>query len=57
MPQLTRRRDPDAIHETWRVYYGDIQVGTIGLRAGVPTTFDSGAGAAASIRWHIAVDV
>src|SRR5690348_8767216 len=40
MPQLTRRRDPDARHECWRIYYGDIDVGTISLRAGVPTTVD-----------------
>jgi hypothetical protein len=32
MPQLARRRDPNARHECWRVYYGDI----IGLRAGMP---------------------
>ena len=40
MPQLTRRRDPDANLETWQVYYGDVQVGTIGRRAGVPVTVD-----------------
>jgi hypothetical protein len=40
MPALTRRCDPDARHESWRVYYGDIHVGTIGLRAGVPASVD-----------------
>jgi hypothetical protein len=40
MPSLTHRRDPDARHECWRVYYGDINVGTIGLRAGVPINVD-----------------
>src|SRR5450755_2063498 len=36
MPALTRRRDPDIHHECWHVYYGDVHVGTIGERAGVP---------------------
>jgi hypothetical protein len=36
MPALTRRRDPEARQESWRVFYGDVQVGTIGLRSGVP---------------------
>src|SRR5690349_12552541 len=40
MPQLTRRRDPEARHECWQVYYGDVQVGTISERAGVPTDAD-----------------
>jgi hypothetical protein len=26
--------------ECWRVFYGDVCVGTIGLRAGVPTDVD-----------------
>jgi hypothetical protein len=38
MPALTRRRSPDALEETWLVYYGDVHVGTIGLRSGQPTT-------------------
>jgi hypothetical protein len=33
MPALTRRRDPDA---HWRVFREDVQVGTIGVHAGVP---------------------
>src|SRR5579871_5979330 len=40
MPSLTRRRDPDARQERWRVYYGDVRVGTIGMRSGVPVTVD-----------------
>ena len=40
MPTLTRRRDPDSSLERWRVFYGDVQVGTIGLRSGVPTHVD-----------------
>jgi hypothetical protein len=40
MPTLTRRRDPDANLETWQVFYGDVQVGTIGRRAGVPVAVD-----------------
>jgi hypothetical protein len=38
MSALTRRRSPDAHQETWQVYYGDVHVGTIGLRSGQPTT-------------------
>jgi hypothetical protein len=37
MPALTRRRDPKARRESWIVIYGNVCVGTIGLRAGVPT--------------------
>jgi hypothetical protein len=29
MPELTRRRDPDALQETWLIYFGDVHVGTI----------------------------
>jgi len=36
MPALTRRRDKDRHQESWRVYYGDVCVGWIGERAGVP---------------------
>jgi hypothetical protein len=38
MTGLTRRRDPDGRSECWHVYYGDVRVGTIGKRAGVPTS-------------------
>jgi len=37
MPELTRRRSPDAAEECWHVYYGDVCVGTIALRSGNPT--------------------
>ena len=40
MPALTRRRDPDAHQERWRVFYGDIEVGTLGMRSGVPADKD-----------------
>jgi hypothetical protein len=40
MPTLTRRRAPDASHETWLIFYGDVQVGTIGMRSGNPTGGD-----------------
>jgi hypothetical protein len=36
MPALTRRRSKDAHAESWQVFYGDVQVGTIGIPAGVP---------------------
>jgi hypothetical protein len=36
MPALTRRRDSDRHQESWRVFYGDIEIGRIGQRAGVP---------------------
>jgi hypothetical protein len=40
MPALTRRRSDNPHRETWSVYYGDVQVGTIGERAGVPVGVD-----------------
>jgi hypothetical protein len=40
MPALIRRRSDDPHRETWRVYYGDVPVGTIGERAGVPNDVD-----------------
>jgi hypothetical protein len=36
MPELTRRREKGPHQESWHVYYGDVQVGWIGERAGVP---------------------
>jgi hypothetical protein len=36
MMQLTRRRDNSSDREGWFVYYGDVRVGHIGLRTGVP---------------------
>jgi hypothetical protein len=36
MPALTRRRDPNAHQECWRIYDGDVHVGTIAVRSGIP---------------------
>jgi len=36
MPELTRRRSTDAREECWRIFYGDVQVGTIATRTGIP---------------------
>ena len=36
MPALTRRRSTDAPDECWHVFYGDVRVGTIALRTGMP---------------------
>jgi hypothetical protein len=40
MPTLTRRRDPDAREEAWLIFYGDVHVGTIGMRSGNPAGGD-----------------
>ncbi|WP_257169689.1 hypothetical protein [Bradyrhizobium sp. SRS-191] len=34
MTALTRRRDPEAPDETWRIYFGDIEAGTIARNKG-----------------------
>jgi hypothetical protein len=39
MLALTRRRSPDR-SDCWHIYYGDVQVGTIAARAGVPVDVD-----------------
>jgi hypothetical protein len=39
MPALTRRRYPER-PDCWHVYYGDVHVGTIAIRAGVPVDVD-----------------
>jgi hypothetical protein len=39
MPALTRRRYPER-QDCWHVYYGDVHVGTIALRAGCPADVD-----------------
>src|SRR5689334_15161882 len=39
-PVLTRRRDPEANFESWHIMFGDVRVGTIGLRSGVPVDVD-----------------
>jgi hypothetical protein len=36
MPELTRRRSLDAPDECWHVYYGDVRVGTVAIRTGMP---------------------
>jgi hypothetical protein len=40
MPALTRRRSSldDPHRETWLIYFGDVRVGSIGRRAGVPSS-------------------
>jgi hypothetical protein len=40
MSALIRRRSKDAHQEVWHVYYGDVRVGSIGIRAGVPIDVD-----------------
>jgi len=40
MPTLTRRRTADSHRKTWHIYYGDVRVGAIGERAGVPVHGD-----------------
>jgi hypothetical protein len=34
---LTRRRDLSTAQEGWAIFFGDVRVGSIGLRAGVPS--------------------
>jgi hypothetical protein len=36
MPELTRRRYPEAREECWHIYYGDVHAGTIAIRTGIP---------------------
>ena len=36
MPELTRRRSPDVREECWQIFYGDVRVGTIAKRVGIP---------------------
>jgi hypothetical protein len=40
MASLTRRRSDNDHSENWSVYYGDVRVGWIGQRAGVPVDVD-----------------
>ena len=40
MPALTRRRSDNPHREVWHVYFGDVRVGTIGERSGVPVGVD-----------------
>jgi hypothetical protein len=36
MPELTRRRYPEVREECWHVFYGDVHVGAIAIRTGMP---------------------
>jgi hypothetical protein len=40
MPKLTRRREVGAHQEVWHIHFGDVHIGTIGERAGVPVDVD-----------------
>ena len=40
MPALTRRRDPKARQECWRVFCGDVCIGSIAIRSGIPVDKD-----------------
>ncbi|MET3996500.1 hypothetical protein ABIB94_007562 [Bradyrhizobium sp. JR7.2] len=40
MIALTRRRSDNPHQETWRIYFTDVCVGTISVRAGVPVHAD-----------------
>ncbi|MGY4445897.1 hypothetical protein ACVWZR_000554, partial [Bradyrhizobium sp. i1.3.1] len=43
---LTRRRSDNPHQETWYIYFTDVRIGTIGVRAGVPIHAD---------QWHWSV--
>jgi hypothetical protein len=36
MPELTRRRDPDAQQETWLIHYGDARIANNGASRSTP---------------------
>lgn len=40
MTDLTRRRSDNEHNETWHIYFGDVRIGTIRIRAGVPISAD-----------------
>jgi hypothetical protein len=40
MPALTRRREKDRHQESWSIYFGDVRIGWIGERAGVPKSVE-----------------
>lgn len=40
MLALSRRRNKKCDLESWLIYFGDVRVGTIGLRSGVPSNVD-----------------
>jgi hypothetical protein len=50
MPALTRRRSKDSHAESWQIFYGDVQVGTIKTRSGNTWNTPSWECAADSIR-------
>jgi hypothetical protein len=45
MPALTRRRNRDALQETWLIYFGDVRVGAVSRSVGNPN-------AAPQWQWH-----
>ncbi len=49
MPSLIRRRSNDIPQNSWRIFYGDVPVGWIGIRSGGRLTLLNWAGVAASI--------
>jgi hypothetical protein len=40
MPALTRRRNLEVPEECWHIYFGDVHVGTIAIRSGIPPDED-----------------
>ncbi|WP_256565531.1 MULTISPECIES: hypothetical protein [unclassified Bradyrhizobium] len=38
VPALSRKPSDNPHQEGWNVYYGDVRIGHIGTRAGVPKT-------------------
>jgi hypothetical protein len=36
MAKLTRRRSPGVREDCWQIYFGDVHVGTIAMRSGIP---------------------
>ena len=46
MTELTRRRMKDSKVDVWHVYYGDVQVGRIGMSSGAPNDADQWG-------WHV----
>ena len=49
MPTLTRRRYPER-PDCWHIYYGDVHVGTIAIRVGVPHHEEPKGSAALNVR-------
>jgi hypothetical protein len=40
MPHPTRGRSPYIREECWHIYYGEVHVGTIAIRTGIPLDED-----------------